>query len=29
MEDLVLAYMGHAAPDAPNGNHRPALEVLR
>jgi ABC-2 type transport system ATP-binding protein len=29
MEDLVLAYMGHAAPDAPNGNQRPALEVLR
>jgi ABC-2 type transport system ATP-binding protein len=29
MEDLVLAYMGHAAPDAPNGNHRPALEVVR
>jgi ABC-2 type transport system ATP-binding protein len=29
MEDLVLAYMGHPAPDAPNGNHRPALEVLR
>jgi ABC-2 type transport system ATP-binding protein len=29
MEDLVLAYLGQAAPDAPNNNHRPALEVLR
>jgi ABC-2 type transport system ATP-binding protein len=27
MEDLVLAYMGHAAPN--NDNHRPALEVVR
>jgi ABC-2 type transport system ATP-binding protein len=27
MEDLVLAYMGHAAPN--NDNHRPALEVLQ
>jgi ABC-2 type transport system ATP-binding protein len=29
LEDLVLAYMGHAAHNAPNNNHRPALEVLR
>jgi ABC-2 type transport system ATP-binding protein len=28
LEDLVLAYMGHAASKAPNGNHRPALEVV-
>jgi ABC-2 type transport system ATP-binding protein len=27
MEDLVLAYMGHAAPN--NDNHRPALEVIQ
>jgi ABC-2 type transport system ATP-binding protein len=29
MEDLVLAYMGHAATDSSDDNHRPALEVVR
>jgi ABC-2 type transport system ATP-binding protein len=29
LEDLVLAYMGHAATDSSDDYHRPALEVVR